>query len=379
MVRVPLRRADFEAFERLLLETDSLQVSAFRYSAGVEALRLGNSRGHLIVLPFMGQMIWDAVFDDVDLTMTHIFAQPRPVDEIVATYGCLAFHSGLLRNGCPSPEDSHALHGEMPCAAMDSATLVVEHCDDGVRVRIEGEYEYAMGFGDHYRATPWVELAAESTLFRMGMTVENLASVPMDLMYMCHINFAFWDNARIVQPAPFTPEHTRVRSAIPGHVPATADYRGFIDELAEHPERMETLDEPERYAPEQVFYLDGPGRDNAGMTQSMLQRPAGDALFVRYSTEQFAHTVRWILRSEDQQVCAFALPSTCEPEGYIAEQRKGHVQSLAPGERRLFDVQLGYLNADAAGAEIRQTERLFDDDSPLEVPMSVNSDKETRR
>lgn len=379
MIRLPLRRADFEASERLLLETDSLRVTAFRYPAGVEALRLTNSRGYLIVLPFMGQMIWDAVFDDVDLTMTHIFSQPRPVDEIVSTYGCLAFHSGLLRNGCPSPDDQHALHGEMPCARMDSASLAVEHDDDGTCVRIEGDYEYAMGFGDHYRASPWIELAAESTLFRMGMTVENLASVPMDLMYMCHINFAFWENARIVQPAPFTPEHTRVRSAIPEHVPATDNYRGFIDELAANPERMEILDEPARYAPEQVFYLDSLGRDSAGMTQSMLQRSAGDALFVRYSTEQFAYTVRWILRSEDQQVCAFALPSTCEPEGYLAEQRKGHVQSLAPGERRAFDVQLGYLDADTAAAEIRQTERLFDDDSPLVVPTSVSNNKDPLR
>jgi len=28
-----------------------------------------------------------------------------------------------LRNGCPSPEDDHPLHGEMPCAPMDRAGL----------------------------------------------------------------------------------------------------------------------------------------------------------------------------------------------------------------------------------------------------------------
>lgn len=69
----------------------------------------------------MGQMIWDVQFDGHDLTMRNMFRQPKPAAEVVATYGCFAFHSGLLANGCPSPEDTHPLHGEMPCAAMDDA------------------------------------------------------------------------------------------------------------------------------------------------------------------------------------------------------------------------------------------------------------------
>ena len=64
-------------------------------------------------------MIWDAQFDGHDLTMRNMFSQPKPAAEVVATYGCFAFHSGLLANGCPSPEDSHPLHGEMACATMD--------------------------------------------------------------------------------------------------------------------------------------------------------------------------------------------------------------------------------------------------------------------
>lgn len=54
----------------------------------------------------MGQMIWDAFFDGHDLTMRNMFSQPKLASEIVATYGCFAFHSGLLANGCPSPADT---------------------------------------------------------------------------------------------------------------------------------------------------------------------------------------------------------------------------------------------------------------------------------
>ncbi|KPW43195.1 putative cytoplasmic protein, partial [Pseudomonas amygdali] len=60
---------------------------------------------------------------------------------------------------------------------------------------------------------------------------------------------------------------------------------------------------------------------------------------------QFEHAARWILHNTDQQVAAFVLPATCEPEGYRAELAKGNVRSLAPGASAEFSVTTGYLNA----------------------------------
>ncbi len=37
-----------------------MSVTAFAYPSGVEALRLENRRGQLVVLPYLGQMIWAA-------------------------------------------------------------------------------------------------------------------------------------------------------------------------------------------------------------------------------------------------------------------------------------------------------------------------------
>lgn len=122
----------------------------------------------------MGQMIWDAQFDGHDLTMRNMFRQPKPAAEVVATYGCFAFHSGLLANGCPSPEDTHPLHGEMPCAAMDDARLELE----GDSLRVTGRYEYVMGFGHHYQAQPAVVMRKASALFDIQMTVTNPLQSP---------------------------------------------------------------------------------------------------------------------------------------------------------------------------------------------------------
>ena len=62
------------------------------------------------------------------------------------------------------------------------------------------------------------------------------------------------------------------------------------------------------------------------------------------------HTIRWILANSDQRVAAFAMPGTCEPEGYIAEKRKGNVRSLPGGARTVFSTRLGYVDAAHAAA-----------------------------
>lgn len=350
-----LQKGFFTDRERVVASAHGITASLFRYDSGIEAIRIANDRGHLVVLPYFGQMIWDAVFDGVDLTMANMFDQPRPAEVIVGTYGCFAFHSGLLRNGCPGPQDTHLLHGEMPCAPMDQAGLEIGEDAGGPYVAVTGVREYVMGFGAHYLARPRVVLRPGSTLFDISMQVENRSAAPMDLMYMCHVNFAFCEGARIVQPAPFTPQATVVRTQVPAHVPRSPAYDALLADLAADPSVMEVLDEPHRYDPEQVFYIRGLKTDTAGRTALMMRRREGDAFHIVYDPADFPKTVRWILVNSDQKVCAFALPATCEPEGYTTEKAKGTVQTLSGGETRQFTVRLGYLppaEADRAEAAI---------------------------
>ncbi|MFO2463422.1 aldose 1-epimerase family protein [Pseudomonas sp. 15FMM2] len=339
ITRIPLYRALFDEQEKVLLQSAHFKVSAWVYPSGVLALGLENSRGRLVVLPYQGQMIWSAVFDGCDLTMTNLFEQPRPSPTVIGTYGCFMFHSGLLRNGCPAPADDHALHGEMPCATMDSAWLEI---GEGF-LRLGGEHEYAQGFGDRYRAEPCVTLHAGSALFDIAMNVRNLAGKPMDLMYMAHMNYAYVEDARLVEP--FGMQRLRLRSSVPDHVKPTPAWSAYMAQLAEHPGQLATLDQPELYDPEIVFFFDDVGTDAQGQAHFLLEHPNGAAFYTRYRPEQFEHAARWILYNPDQQVAAFVLPSTCEPEGYAAEMAKGNVRSLAAGASAAFSVTTGYLSA----------------------------------
>ncbi len=345
---IALRRDFFTEAERPILRSGDLTASLFRYPTGVEAVRIANPRGSVVVLPFMGQMVWRATFDGVELAMRGMFDMPRPGTTILDTYGCLAYHAGLLRNGTPAPEDTHPLHGEMPCMPMDDAGLEIGEDECGAWMAVTGLRDYAQGFGAHYAVRPRVTLHAASTDFAMEIAVENRAKALMDLMYICHANFGFPAGARIVQPVPFDPEHVVTRTAIPGHVEPTERYRALVRDLAADPSRAEVLDEPSRFSPEQVFYIEGltPGAD--GLVHFLLRRPEGDGFTVAYDPVALPHAIRWLMADGDHEVAALAMPGTCEPEGYIAESRKGHVRSLAPGEQARFTTHLGYADRAAA-------------------------------
>lgn len=332
--RLTLWRQLFTEHPRVLLANDAFTVTAFRYASGVEGLRVENSRGQLVILPWLGQMIWDAEFDGHDLTMRNMFREPKPATEVVATYGCFAFHSGLLANGCPSPEDVHPLHGEMACAAMDEAWLELE----GESLRVTGRYEYVMGFGHRYQAQPAVVLHKESALFDIHMAVTNLASVAMPLQYMCHMNYAYVAGASFSQNVP--DDALALRESIPGHVHPTEQWLAFNRRILQGEASLDVLNEPHYYDPEIVFFADRLDR-YTDRPEFRMTAPDGTTFITRFSSAELNYVTRWILYNGDQQVAAFALPATCRPEGFLAAQRNGSLISLAPQETRTFSVTTG--------------------------------------
>jgi len=342
---IHLEKRFFTEQKYRLFDSAAFSAAAWKFDSGIDALTLGNQRGFITILPFMGQMIWDAVFDGRNLTMKNMFSQPLPAGEIIETYGCYLFHSGMLRNGCPGPEDKHLLHGEMPCAPLGKADLVYGEKNGREFLRLEGRYEYVMGFGNHYLAQPSIELAPDSGVFEVTMSIKNLGGENMELMYMCHINPLFEKGAKLIQPMSYTPENVVTRISVPDHVRPTPEWQAFLQDVAAHPEKMSILDAPKNYNPEFVFFLKNLAADQNNLTHFLMKLKDGSGCYCSYSLKEFDHAVRWILANPDQSVAAFALPATCEPEGYTAEKAKGNIKTLKPGETRSFTVQTGYLSA----------------------------------
>ncbi|HVP19621.1 MAG TPA: DUF4432 family protein [Spirochaetia bacterium] len=339
---IMLHRSFFSDRERKIAELGELSASLFLYDSGVAALRMENARGQVTILPFQGQQIWDARFDDRVLAMKSMFTQPHPTREYLATYGGFLIHCGATAMGVPTKEDSHPLHGELPNAPYDSAFLAIGSDERGPYFALGGEYRHTVAFNFDYLARPRVKLHAGESLLPVSLEIVNCKKTPMDLMYLAHVNFRPLDNGRLVYTAPCTPQTVRVRTALPSHIKPPAGHREFLSQLAANPGLHNVLAPGLAFDPEVVLYL-GYRTDTQGWAHSMMVHPDGWASYIRHRPDQLDHGVRWISRTADQDCLGIVLPATAEPEGYTAEKAKGNVRSLAGGATARFDLEVGLL------------------------------------
>jgi hypothetical protein len=335
MKKINLDHRMFSKDKFVIYEDDFFTVTSFVFPSGVEGLNMENTKGHLTVLPFMGLIIWDAIFDGISLKMKDMFTQPIPGPGIADTYGCFQFTSGLLANGTPGPEDNYQLHGEFPTSKMDHSYLTIE--DEAIT--IHSDYEYVKGFGYHYLSEPSVKMYKNNGLFDIKLSVTNLSNYqPMPLQYMCHMNYAYVKDAVINSNIPN--EAFQLRQTIPSHVHPTPEWKAYNDQLKDSGELINKLSDPEHYDPEIVFF----SKDLTKFAANAEFRMAignGRNFLTKFKTLQFPIATRWLLYNADQQVGAFALPGTSRPEGFTAAKKAGTLIMLNAHEKRNFQVTTG--------------------------------------
>ena len=350
-VRIALHRSSFEDRERRLLEVGEFTVSAFRYDSGIEALRVGNARGEIIVLPFKGQQIWRAGFDGRDLTMRSMFDEPVDTQAYLETYGAFMIHCGLAGLGAPGPDDTHPLHGELPNAPFQKAWLEIN--EGGGTVTVGGSYQHTVAFSTNYLATARVAMTAGSALLGVSLAVENLKRTPMDLMYLAHANFRPVDHGELHYTASYDAKSVRVRTSVPPHISPKPDYMAFIEKLAQDPLPHHRMDPSLAFDPEVVFSIDMKA-DDEGLAHAMQAHPDGTADYIGFRPDQAPICTRWVCRTPDQDGLGIAFPATAEVEGYTAEKAKGHLIELAGGAVWNIDIKMGLLTApEAAGLKDR--------------------------
>lgn len=342
-----LHHENFSRGEELLGRSGSIEVSSFRFTTGVEALRVRNGCGEVTLLPFQGQQIWDARFYGRRLTMQSMFAEPVPGVPFLRTYGGFLLHCGFTAMGGPTGSDTHGLHGELPNAAYQEASIRFGEDSRGVYLALTGVYRHTEAFSYNYLAEPEVRIYENSGRLQVTFRATNEKATPMEYMYLCHANFRPVDGGELRYTAPCDTDHVRVRSNIPAHLSPDPEYVAFLKDLAEHPEKHNRFEPGMPYDPEAVLFIDMlPDED--GIAHAMQLLPDGSGDFISYNPGELDHAVRWICRTADQQGLGIVLPATAEPDGYTKEKEKGNLKLLEPGERFETTFELGALDGEEA-------------------------------
>jgi len=358
-VRIELRKSFFTETEKLLCESGEFSVSAFCFESGVNALRIKNARGQIVVLPFQGMQVWRASFDGRELTMRSMFDQPRNTRVYLETYGAFLLHCGITGLGAPGPTDSHPLHGELPNAPMDTACLDID--EEHGHVTVSAQYQYTVAFSTNYNATISTTMSAGSALLDVSVEVENLKQTPMDLMYLAHANFRPVDNGELHYSANYTAQDVRVRKSIPGHVTPKPGYKEFLEELAEDPTPHHKLQSGLGFDPEVVFEINlKAGTD--GYAHALQKHPGNFSDYISYRPTQAPVCMRWICRTPDQDGLGVAFPATSGVEGYAKEKSKDRVVQLLGGDTWRIAMRMGHLTAAETSDVVETIDQIRADD-----------------
>jgi hypothetical protein len=348
-ITVNLNCIEFRSTAKKVLELGRIRVSAFCFDSGVKALRIENGAGFVVALPFHGQQIWDAEFHGRRLTMGSMFNEPLSNRDYLGNYGGFLLHCGATAMGNPGPGDSHPLHGELPNAPYQSATLSAGSDERGEYVELAGEYEHIVAFSTHYRALPTLRIHANSGRMTMHMRIENLKMSAMDFMYLAHVNFRPVDGARLIDTVKTGAAHVRLRTKIPEFFAPSAAHAELVRQLQIDPDLHREIVPGRAIDPELVMGLDF-SVDEDGWAHSMQLLPDGSADFISHQPTELLRGIRWMTRTGDQEALGLFMPGTAEADGYSAEKAKGNVRVLGPGEAFSCSFTFGAL--DRADAQI---------------------------
>lgn len=344
---VPLPEAAFAALPRVVVATEGFTATAHVWPTGVHGLRLENEVGHLELLPFKGQQIWDAVFRDRRLTMRSMFDVPRLSADYLSNYGAFFLHCGASAMGNPSPSDVHPLHGELPNARYENVCLTVGEDRSGVFMELTGETRQTRAFTYDYLARPTVKLRSASAIVEVTMEIRNCKRSPMELMYLGHINFRPVDGSRLIDTVADDHLDIVVRGSLPAGIEPDVVSAGYLKAVATNPEFHRTLRPNEWVLPELVLSLrTRKGAD--GWSHALQLHPSGTADFVSFRPDELSHSIRWITRGPDQDALGLLLPATADADGYLAAKARGDLVVVPPDGTFHCQMKFGSLDIDDA-------------------------------
>lgn len=342
-MKLNLKKEMFTDREFVLAEFGQMRAVAYRYSTGVEALRIENTKGDVILLPFQGQQIWRMHFAGRDLGMKTTIKEPVPNVKYLETYGGFLYHCGVGSIGAPDPDHPH--HGEIPNATYNTAYLLCGEDEKGRYMVLGGTLDLDVAFVRKYQFRPQCRLYEDATVVQVSVELENLRNEPMEYAYLCHINFAPINGAKLYYNAKLKTVHRGIPESFTEE--QKANLAGYMDKLEKDISAGDVVGAPGQfYNPEICFTM-----LYEGETGYTLQYEEGQgACYASHPTAQLPYAIRWISRTDTEDSMGMVLPATCEHLGYQYVKENGQMKVLPPRGSISFTIEAGWLDCAAADA-----------------------------
>lgn len=320
---------------------------------GVEVVDLSNGALRVRVLPSRGMGLWKAWLADVELGWHSPVRGPVhpafvPLDEAsgigwLSGFDELLCRCGLEWNGAPEFHSDgrvkHTLHGRI--ANLPAHRL--EFFADACRLAVRGVVDEGRLFGPKLRLTSTVSTAHGSPTLTIHDCVTNLSSQPGDLQLLYHINLGL----------PLVTPGARMLAPVQRLIPKDDHSARNLANWQEYPEEQPGCQET-------VLFLEL-AADEGGRTCVLLQAADGRrGLKLAFNRQQLPYFVVWKCPQPAADGYVTGLePAINLPNGKTFEAQQRRVARLAPGEQRVFELELTVLDsAEAIALARREIEEL---------------------
>lgn len=332
-----------------LLRDGALSATAFRYETGICGLRIMNQHCSMVVLPYMGQQIWEAEFEGKRLVQKSIFDQPQNTTKFGDNYGALLIHCGLTNINCAEEGEDYPLHGELPFANYQEAYTGIGEDEKGKYLVVGGTYVYRNSQEYYWAYSPELRLYDDASVLEMHIDIHNRRHSPLEYMFMCHINWLAVDGARIVYSAKKDKEHiVPDPPQLDGNSERAVRMREFSKKIMEDPTILDVLDSKTQCCDPEMCINVKYEKDDTGWAHAMEVFPEGDACYVGFRTDELPYGLRWICRTGDEDGIGIALPTTGTNRSTAYQKAHGLYNVLGPDCHEKIRFNFGYLSKESA-------------------------------
>jgi hypothetical protein len=270
------------------------------------------------------------------------------------SFGWLRTALGGLNNSCGmlhigNPETADVSHFHFPARAQETygvhdrmALLPGQLISYGERwegddciLEAVGRVVQAQAYGENLVLTRRYTARLGEARFFMHDEIENAGWLPTDHMLLYHINAGFPivdDGSEQIAPVTKPP-------AVPDGLPLgdASAYSTFIA--------------PQKDWQLQGFELEMAAEPDGSVPVAIVNR-SGLGMYVVYNQQQFPQYLEWRMMGEGQY--AVGIEPCTNTFGRAIARERGQIITLQPGEKRVYDLEIGVLDGAAAIEQFRQ-------------------------
>ncbi len=308
---------------------------------GVSSLRVRTAAGlELWVLPDRGMDIFEATFLGKSLCwhsptgVTHsAYYSNRGLEWLKSFFGGLLTTCGISNAGAPSEDagESLGLHGSISNTPAEHVTWSEQWQGEGEQAdcifTITGKVREASVHGPNLLLERTLTTSLKSTSFTLRDVVENQGPKPSPLMLLYHFNFGF----------PLLTARSKVYAPSLQQEPATPHAAATAAHWSDFEAPIQGTDER--------VYFHHMRPDTKGQVTVVLVSDTDKPDFgvaLTYDSAAMPEFVQWKMTGANHFVLGLE-PGNCRSLGRAAERARGTLQTIAPGERREFNLKIDVL------------------------------------